>query len=62
LRGFGSFRLRKREPRKGTAVTVDVPPKESSRAKAERADQQRTSSEVASPAGETAIPPDAFAV
>ena len=49
LRGFGSFRLRKREPRKGrnpkTGDKVDVPPKSvpyfQARQGAERPDQQR---------------------
>ena len=49
LRGFGSFRLRKREPRKGrnpkTGDKVDVPPKKvpsSSRAKSSRSSSTRS--------------------
>jgi integration host factor subunit beta len=49
LRGFGSFRLRKREPRKGrnpkTGDKVDVPPKKVpyfKPARTERTDQQGT--------------------
>jgi len=69
LRGFGSFRLRKREPRKGrnpkTGDKVDVPPKKVPYFKPgkelkELINKEPTSS-VNPPATGT-IPPDALAV
>jgi integration host factor subunit beta len=69
LRGFGSFRLRKREPRKGrnpkTGDKVDVPPKKVPYFKPGKELKElinrETPSVSAAPAGETA-PPDAMAV
>jgi len=70
LRGFGSFRLRKREPRKGrnpkTGDKVDVPPKKVPYFKPGKELKELINRESgdAAPAvpGEPAIPPDAMAV
>src|SRR5207249_4389914 len=71
LRGFGSFRLRKREPRKGrnpkTGDKVDVPPKKVPYFKPGKELKElinRDTSPVAvAPDDETAVPPpDALAV
>jgi integration host factor subunit beta len=68
LRGFGSFRLRKREPRKGrnpkTGDKVDVPPKKVPYFKPGKELKELINKEPgqdASPADESA-PPDALAV
>jgi len=68
LRGFGSFRLRKREPRKGrnpkTGDKVDVPPKKVPYFKPGKELKELINKEPApaagSPSGE--VPPDAMAV
>ena len=66
LRGFGSFRLRKREPRKGrnpkTGDKVDVPPKKVPYFKPGKELKELINREpdVAAPAG--TAPPDAMAV
>ena len=66
LRGFGSFRLRKREPRKGrnpkTGDKVDVPPKKVPYFKPgkELKELINRESDLAS-SGESAAPPDALA-
>jgi len=67
LRGFGSFRLRKREPRKGrnpkTGDKVDVPPKKVFKPGKELKELINKEPAPAAPspaAGE--IPPDAMAV
>jgi integration host factor subunit beta len=70
LRGFGSFRLRKREPRKGrnpkTGDKVDVPPKKVPYFKPGKELKELINKEPAlsttSPAGESVVPPDALAV
>ena len=69
LRGFGSFRLRKREPRKGrnpkTGDKVDVPPKKVPYFKPGKELKDLINREAdetpAAPAG-SATPPDAMAV
>ena len=70
LRGFGSFRLRKREPRKGrnpkTGDKVDVPPKKVPYFKPGKELKELINKEpapaVAPPAGGNPVPPDAMAV
>jgi integration host factor subunit beta len=68
LRGFGSFRLRKREPRKGrnpkTGDKVDVPPKKVPYFKPGKELKELINREapVATPSGEAPAPPDALAV
>src|SRR5437867_8458312 len=68
LRGFGSFRLRKREPRKGrnpkTGDKVDVPPKKVPYFKPGKELKELINKEPATPAaGQSgALPPDALAV
>jgi integration host factor subunit beta len=69
LRGFGSFRLRKREPRKGrnpkTGDKVDVPPKKVPYFKPGKELKELINKEPApatSPTGAGSIPPDALAV
>jgi integration host factor subunit beta len=70
LRGFGSFRLRKREPRKGrnpkTGDKVDVPPKKVPYFKPGKELKELINKEPAptsgSPAGGPVTPPDALAV
>jgi len=67
LRGFGSFRLRKREPRKGrnpkTGDKVDVPPKKVPYFKPGKELKELINRELADPpAGETSVPPDAIAI
>ena len=70
LRGFGSFRLRKREPRKGrnpkTGDKVDVPPKKVPYFKPGKELKELINKEptpvVPTPAGESGAPPDAMAV
>ena len=70
LRGFGSFRLRKREPRKGrnpkTGDKVDVPPKKVPYFKPGKELKELINKEPApsgsSPAGDAPAPPDALAV
>jgi integration host factor subunit beta len=71
LRGFGSFRLRKREPRKGrnpkTGDKVDVPPKKVPYFKPgkelkELINRESAPAAAPAPAGEAAAPPDALAV
>jgi integration host factor subunit beta len=71
LRGFGSFRLRKREPRKGrnpkTGDKVDVPPKKVPYFKPGKELKELINREpdptlVAPPAGDAAVPPDALAI
>src|SRR5881296_4116136 len=68
LRGFGSFRLRKREPRKGrnpkTGDKVDVPPKKVPYFKPGKELKELINKEPAAPsaAGDASIPPDAMAV
>ena len=69
LRGFGSFRLRKREPRKGrnpkTGDKVDVPPKKVPYFKPGKELKELINKEPApasSAAGDASIPPDAMAV
>src|SRR4029453_237093 len=67
LRGFGSFRLRKREPRKGrnpkTGDKVDVPPKKVPYFKPGKELKELINKEPASsPAGGTVTPPDALGV
>ena len=63
LRGFGSFRLRKREPRKGrnpkTGDKVDVPPKKVPYFKPGKELKELINKE---PAGEGSAPPDVLAV
>src|ERR1700680_1890378 len=68
LRGFGSFRLRKREPRKGrnpkTGDKVGVPPKKvpsSTPGKEPRALLTREPAPAAAAAGESPAPPDVVA-
>ena len=65
LRGFGSFRLRKREPRKGrnpkTGDKVDVPPKKVPYFKPGKELKELINKEPA-PAPGTSVPPDAMAV
>jgi integration host factor subunit beta len=70
LRGFGSFRLRKREPRKGrnpkTGDKVDVPPKKVPYFKPGKELKELINKEPAAPAppasGQASVPPDAMAV
>ena len=69
LRGFGSFRLRKREPRKGrnpkTGDKVDVPPKKVPYFKPGKELKELINKESAaagSPSGAGSVPPDALAV
>src|SRR5207253_4266729 len=68
LRGFGSFRLRKREPRKGrnpkTGDKVDVPPKKVPYFKPgkELKELINKESDAAAATGQAAAPPDALAV
>ena len=70
LRGFGSFRLRKREPRKGrnpkTGDKVDVPPKKVPYFKPGKELKELINKEPApaapTPAGESSAPPDLMAV
>jgi integration host factor subunit beta len=70
LRGFGSFRLRKREPRKGrnpkTGDKVDVPPKKVPYFKPGKELKELINKEPATPTtaapGQTSMPPDAMAV
>ena len=68
LRGFGSFRLRKREPRKGrnpkTGDKVDVPPKKVPYFKPGKELKELINKEPApdSPSGESSLPPGALAV
>jgi len=70
LRGFGSFRLRKREPRKGrnpkTGDKVDVPPKKVPYFKPGKELKELINKEGspadAAPDDETSVPPDAVAV
>ncbi len=68
LRGFGSFRLRKREPRKGrnpkTGDKVDVPPKKVPYFKPGKERKELINKEPASAASaaDASIPPDAMAV
>src|SRR5213076_2552689 len=72
LRGFGSFRLRKREPRKGrnpkTGDKVDVPPKKVPYFKPGKELKELINKEVepapaaGAAASGTVIPPDALAV
>ena len=69
LRGFGSFRLRRREPRKGrnpkTGDKVDVPPKKVPYFKPGKELKELINKETApaaTPAGEPGAPPDAMAV
>jgi len=70
LRGFGSFRLRKREPRKGrnpkTGDKVDVPPKKVPYFKPGKELKELINKEPApaagAPPGSAAVPPDAMAV
>jgi integration host factor subunit beta len=69
LRGFGSFRLRKREPRKGrnpkTGDKVDVPPKKVPYFKPGKELKELINKEPApAPAnpGQASMPPDAMAV
>jgi hypothetical protein len=69
--GFGSFRLRKREPRKGrnpkTGDKVDVPPKKVPYFKPgkelkELINKEAPAPAAGSPAGDASLPPDALAV
>jgi len=70
LRGFGSFRLRKREPRKGrnpkTGDKVDVPPKKVPYFKPGKELKELINKEPAPPAGSPSgagsVPPDVVAV
>ena len=70
LRGFGSFRLRKREPRKGrnpkTGDKVDVPPKKVPYFKPGKELKELINKEPSATPGTTpgagSIPPDAMAV
>jgi integration host factor subunit beta len=68
LRGFGSFRLRKREPRKGrnpkTGDKVDVPPKKVPYFKPGKELKELINKEPAAPPAGGAVtpPPDALAV
>jgi len=69
LRGFGSFRLRKREPRKGrnpkTGDKVDVPPKKVPYFKPGKELKELINKEPApapTSTGEPGAPPDAMAV
>ena len=71
LRGFGSFRLRKREPRKGrnpkTGDKVDVPPKKVPYFKPGKELKELINKEApppvaGAPTGSASIPPDAMAV
>ena len=68
LRGFGSFRLRKREPRKGrnpkTGDKVDVPPKKVPYFKPGKELKELINKEVAPAPGAAAppAPPDAMGV
>jgi integration host factor subunit beta len=68
LRGFGSFRLRKREPRKGrnpkTGDKVDVPPKKVPYFKPGKELKELINKDPAAPAPPSGqnVPPDAMAV
>jgi integration host factor subunit beta len=70
LRGFGSFRLRKREPRKGrnpkTGDKVDVPPKKVPYFKPGKELKELINKEPSAPPaatpGQAMPPPDAMAV
>jgi integration host factor subunit beta len=66
LRGFGSFRLRKREPRKGrnpkTGDKVDVPPKKVPYFKPGKELKELITKEPAPAPGSAVPPPDALAV
>jgi integration host factor subunit beta len=68
LRGFGSFRLRKREPRKGrnpkTGDRVDVPPKKVPYFKPGKELKELINQEAseATLAGDATVPPDAVAL
>jgi len=69
LRGFGSFRLRQREPRKGrnpkTGDKVDVPPKKVPYFKPGKELKELINKEPAPAAGSpgsASVPPDAMAV
>jgi integration host factor subunit beta len=70
LRGFGSFRLRKREPRKGrnpkTGDKVDVPPKKVPYFKPGKELKELINRDPAAPAAtpteQSKVPPDAMAV
>jgi integration host factor subunit beta len=67
LRGFGSFRLRKREPRKGrnpkTGDKVDVPPKKVPYFKPGKELKELINKEVAPPpTSAPPVPPDAMGV
>ena len=67
LRGFGSFRLRKREPRKGrnpkTGDKVDVPPKKVPYFKPGKELKELINRDPAAPApAPSNVPPDAMAV
>src|SRR6266852_6369781 len=70
LRGFGSFRLRKREPRKGrnpkTGDKVDVPPKKVPYFKPGKELKELINKEpaapTATPSGQATVPPDGMAV
>jgi len=67
LRGFGSFRLRKREPRKGrnpkTGDKVDVPPKKVPYFKPGKELKELINKEVApAPTSAPPVPPDAMGV
>jgi integration host factor subunit beta len=67
LRGFGSFRLRKREPRKGrnpkTGDKVDVPPKKVPYFKPGKELKELINREPdLEPSGESSPPPDALAI
>ena len=66
LRGFGSFRLRKREPRKGrnpkTGDKVDVPPKKVPYFKPGKELKELINKETSPVTPENSAPPDAMAV
>ena len=66
LRGFGSFRLRKREPRKGrnpkTGDKVDVPPKKVPYFKPGKELKELINKEAPSATGDASAPPNALAV
>ena len=69
LRGFGSFRLRRREPRKGrnpkTGDKVDVPPKKVPYFKPGKELKElinKAPDGSVAPAGQSSAPPDAMAV
>src|SRR5713101_3252332 len=66
LRGFGSFRLRKREPRKGrnpkTGDKVDVPPKKVPYFKPGKELKELINRESDTPSPDATVPPDILAV